>query len=382
MVARAISFDDIPRDVWDRLFAVTSAATPFSEWRMHRAWWDAYAPTAHQQYLVCLATGASDAIGAPATTDIRAIVPLMHRHEVEPEDAATRTALRRQHREGKRVSPDAKAIFFGASYHADYATLLADPADLDAVAEAVVEALAEPPDAEHGEQDWDVIDLRRLRDQDPTLPALEQAFRRRAARQSWQVHHEQEDVCPVLTFADADWEAYLGRLAKKARHEIRRKIRRAESEGELRFRFLPPTPETVESFIDLHQARWGADGLFPDTAGGARSRRFLHRMAELAADEAEQATIQFGQLSLGGRPVFATVGFDDGESCFFYNAGMDPDMRDISPGVTGTAAYLRDRLEAGRRRFDFLRGDEPYKYEWGAVDEPVHRLLITRDHDR
>ena len=33
-------------------------------------------------------------------------------------------------------------------------------------------------------------------------------------------------------------------------------------------------------------------------------------------------------------------------------------------------------MAAGRRRFDFLRGDEAYKYEWGAVDEPIHRLLV------
>ena len=46
--------------------------------------------------------------------------------------------------------------------------------------------------------------------------------------------------------------------------------------------------------------------------------------------------------------------------------------------MTGAAAYLRDRLAAGRRRFDFLRGNEPYKYEWGAVDEPIHRLLVQR----
>jgi CelD/BcsL family acetyltransferase involved in cellulose biosynthesis len=42
------------------------------------------------------------------------------------------------------------------------------------------------------------------------------------------------------------------------------------------------------------------------------------------------------------------------------------------------AWYLRDRIAAGARTFDFLRGDEPYKYEWGAVDETVHRLLVTR----
>jgi CelD/BcsL family acetyltransferase involved in cellulose biosynthesis len=27
---------------------------------------------------------------------------------------------------------------------------------------------------------------------------------------------------------------------------------------------------------------------------------------------------------------------------------------------------------------DFLRGDESYKYEWGAVDEPIQRLLLRR----
>jgi hypothetical protein len=34
-------------------------------------------------------------------------------------------------------------------------------------------------------------------------------------------------------------------------------------------------------------------------------------------------------------------------------------------------------MESGRTRFDFLRGDEPYTYEWGAVDEPVARIVLT-----
>jgi CelD/BcsL family acetyltransferase involved in cellulose biosynthesis len=33
----------------------------------------------------------------------------------------------------------------------------------------------------------------------------------------------------------------------------------------------------------------------------------------------------------------------------------------------------------GKTRFDFLRGNEPYKYEWGAVDEPIQRVLVRRD---
>jgi hypothetical protein len=27
---------------------------------------------------------------------------------------------------------------------------------------------------------------------------------------------------------------------------------------------------------------------------------------------------------------------------------------------------------------DLLRGNEPYKYEWGAVDEPIQRILVRR----
>lgn len=380
-MCHSVPFDAIPRDAWDRLLAATPAATPFSRWTLHRAWWDAYGDTAHEQYL-CLTAGdgaAPDGSEEADPDDLVAIVPLMHRHEVEPTDAATATALRRSGRQVSQVEPDAKAVFMGASYHADYATLLASPADLPAVARAVVQSLAEQPDPEHGDQLWDVVDLRRLRADDASLPALEDAFRDAADTHQWQVVREEEDVCPVATLpADGDWEAYLASLDKKSRHEIRRKMRRAESSGPLEFRLVDPTPEAVDVFIDLHQSRWGDEGLFPDTPGGERSRRFLHRLAELETAEGDGRQLQLGRMDAGGRLVFATVGFDDGTTCYFYNAGMDPEARELSPGVTGTAAYLRDRLAAGRRRFDFLRGNESYKYEWGAVDEPIHRLLVSR----
>ena len=41
-------------------------------------------------------------------------------------------------------------------------------------------------------------------------------------------------------------------------------------------------------------------------------------------------------------------------------------------------AYVAGALAAGMRRMDFLRGDESYKYEWGAVDEPIQRVLVRR----
>ena len=54
-------FADIPRETWDRLVARTPAATPFSAWAFHRAWWDAYGANAHEEVLWITAVGAADA---------------------------------------------------------------------------------------------------------------------------------------------------------------------------------------------------------------------------------------------------------------------------------------------------------------------------------
>jgi CelD/BcsL family acetyltransferase involved in cellulose biosynthesis len=42
------------------------------------------------------------------------------------------------------------------------------------------------------------------------------------------------------------------------------------------------------------------------------------------------------------------------------------------------ALYIQRAIEQGRTRIDFMRGNEPYKYQWGAIDEPIGRLLVQR----
>ncbi|MEO8625750.1 MAG: GNAT family N-acetyltransferase [Candidatus Limnocylindrales bacterium] len=374
LIARPVAFADIPRATWDRLLARTASQTPFSRWTFHRAWWDAYGETAHEQYLVVGPAAAGDDFDAAI-----AIVPLMHRHEIEPDDAECRTSVRPHEPTGTTVPGEAKAVFFGASYHADYATILADPANLPAVATAIADSFAQPPDSAHGSKDWDVVDLRRLRGADPVLAALEAALGKTGERVGWRVVRELEDVCPVFTAPSADWDEYLATLDKKARHEIRRKLRRAAEVGALTVEIVAPTVEAVDAFIELHRARFGEEGLFPNNPGGERSRTFIHRLAELERELGDdERQLQVGLVRCSGRLVFTMLAFDDGQTCFLYNAGMDPEAREVSPGVSGAALYFQDRMAAGRRRFDFLRGNEPYKYEWGAVDEPIERLLVTR----
>ena len=374
------AFGDVPRSTWDRLATLNPAATPFSQWAFQRAWWDAYGASAHDQTLLVTAT--TGTAGGAEAGDPIAIVPLMHRHEVEPGDAATASKIR--HGDGSDltpVAPTAKAVFFGASYHADYATILAAPADMPAVATALVDHLAapDPSDPDHPVP-WDAIDLRRLRCGDPAVDALAAAFGRREISDGWTLNLEREDVCPVASIPEGiGFEGFLSTLDKKARHEIRRKIRRAGAAGDIELAHSPDPLTDLDVFIDLHQSKWGPDGLFPPTPGGDASRVFIRRWFE---ESGSDGPVKLLFLTLGGKRIAAGILVVDGDRLMFYNAGIDPDARDLSPGVIFIAESIRFAVESGKREFDFLRGNEPYKYEWGSVDEPVQRLLVRRDEVR
>jgi len=359
-------FGDLSPETWDALAGLTPWTTPFSAWAFHRAWWDAFGANAHEETLAIVPAD------APAGADPVAIVPLMHRHEVEPSDALTHTRMRH----GTDVTltavpPTAKANFFGASYHADYATILADPGDLPAIAAAVADYLAGP---EAGR--WDVVDLRRLRCSDPAGEQLAAALGALEMANGWILNIEREDVCPVVTMPEGvDMDGYLATLGKKERHEIRRKVRRAEAVGEIRLEESIDPLRDLDVFIDLHQKRWGADGLFPPTLGGEQSRVFFRRLFELFRPE---GPLRLTFLMVGQRRIAAGIHFETADEILYYNAGVDPDARDLSPGVLLVYAYVARALANGTRRMDFLRGDEPYKYQWGAVDEPIQRLLVRR----
>ena len=76
----------------------------------------------------------------------------------------------------------------------------------------------------------------------------------------------------------------------------------------------------------------------------------------------------------GERPAAAAFGFEDDGAYYLYNSGYDPDLGAASPGVVLVEQLVRYAAGSGRTTFDFLKGDEAYKYRMGATARPLFAL--------
>src|SRR5207342_3538219 len=138
---------------------------------------------------------------------------------------------------------------------------------------------------------------------------------------------EREDVCPVVSLpTGVGIEDFLSTLGKKERHEIRRKVRRAEALGPVRFDDSPDPLADLETFIELHQKKWGDRGLFPGTPGGAQSRVLFRRLFELHGPD---GPLHLAFLSVAGKRIAAGIYVECDGGYLYYNAGVDPASRDL-----------------------------------------------------
>jgi CelD/BcsL family acetyltransferase involved in cellulose biosynthesis len=246
----------------------------------------------------------------------------------------------------------------------DYLDLIIERGQEDAVYHGLLDYL------DRQEPAWDMLDCCNIPQDSPTAARL----RELAEARGYQTVIEVEDVCPVIRLP-ATWDDYLMTLDKKQRHEVRRKLRRADEDADTQFIVVGPERNLraeMQSFIDLHQKSTPEkdkfmeprmQGFFFDLAGVLQARGWL----------------QLVFVEMNGQRAASLLNFDYGDAVLVYNSGYDPEQfRHLSPGWVVTARSIEYAIALGRGKFDFLRGDEDYKYRFGAQDTQVRRLLVAR----
>jgi CelD/BcsL family acetyltransferase involved in cellulose biosynthesis len=262
--------------------------------------------------------------------------------------------------EGKRV-----LAIVGCVEVADYLDLIVAEGREEEVCAAVVDYLASPQVSA-----WDVLDLCNIHQDSPTLAVLPSL----AEGHGWAASVAKEDVCPVAQLPGT-WDEYLQALNKKHRHELRRKLRRAEAQGDLDWYIVGPEHnlgDEIEDFLDLMAASAPdkEDFLTP------QMRSFFRQLAHVMYDA---GWLQLAFLEVAGQKAAAYFNFVYGNRVLVYNSGLDwQSFPHLSTGIILAAYCIQYAIEQGREAFDFMQGDERYKYQLGGQDVEVRRLTIRK----
>ena len=253
-------------------------------------------------------------------------------------------------------------LLLGSIEVSDYLDLIVRPADLaEFCSELLVFLGGDSLPA------WQELDFYNLFDSSPTPAALLAA----AGLQGWSYRCEMLQKAPYIPLP-GDWDIYLAGIDKKQRHEIRRKMRRAEEMGssvQVRFAVDPQHFDAdVEDFIGL---------MAQDPEKNAFLTPLMREHVRLVTKCAfEQSCLQLAFLEINGEKAAAYLSFDYLDRMWVYNSGIDQRFIEYSPGWVLLGHLLRWANEQKRSEFDFMRGNEEYKYRFGAVDRQIERVVI------
>lgn len=312
---------------WARLHAGQPDATPFMSAEWARAWWPHYGAGA-RPFVVTVREG-GELIG---------IAPLVLRR---------RGPLRVLEPVG--MNPG------------DYWDVLAAPGRRADAAAGLARALREHAG------DWDAWILRCLPPASPVPAALDDAGLPALVRPPI--------LAPALELPDS-FDAYLATLSSSHRQNLRKHLRRLDN-GEVELREVSDVAE-LPALVDRWQAfrrrQWDSAG--KDINPAHLEPRFAAFMRDCAMLLIPQGRAVVWEFVREGEVIGTYMNFADDEAFYWYLGGFDPAHTRLGLGKIAIGHGIRTSIEAGRRLYDFTRGDEPYKYWYGAVDRPLASRVV------
>lgn len=256
-------------------------------------------------------------------------------------------------------------LLIGSIEISDYLDFIVARPQAEAFCAAVLERLTEPD-----VPDWEVVDLYNLPASSPTRAAVGRA----AAAHGWPATERTLEPVPAITFP-GDFDTYLATMVdKKERQEIKRKIRRAEGGEEKVTWRIVQSAENIETEI---AAFVNMMALNPDKA------RFLTpamraQFFDTARAAATHGWLHLAFLEVNGDRAAAYLSFDFARRLWVYNSAIDQRFNALSPGWVLLGYLLKWCIENKHQAFDFMRGDEDYKFRFGAVAGKIYRVQVSR----
>ncbi len=216
---------------------------------------------------------------------------------------------------------------------------------------------------------WESLDLQNLVEDSASLLLLEEEAKSRG----WGFAQETLQPAPYVKLP-GNFDEYLMGIKKKQRHEIRRKMRRAAADEREVTWYIVDDPEKLDKNIEACcqlMAQDPAKQAFLTSLMKSQMKATIH-----AAFEA--GWLQLAFLEVDGEKAAGYLNFDYGNRIWVYNSGMNLKFRDLSAGWVLLGHLLEWANKNNRTEFDFMRGDERYKYKFGGVNRFVVRAVLSK----
>jgi len=186
-------------------------------------------------------------------------------------------------------------------------------------------------------------------------------------------------LCPSVSLPD-QWDAYLATCTStNMRQKLRRFLRQIEADP--LFRITHSKGEEVERdlkiLLKFWAAKWGS-------RKGDRLSSILKSNFTMLRRCAEAGLLFLPMLWRGDQPLGGLASLVDPwkKAIHFYLAGRDESFNDPPPGLVLHAHSIRYAIGQGIKTYDFLRGNEPYKYSFGAKERPIACIVVSTRSDR
>lgn len=176
-----------------------------------------------------------------------------------------------------------------------------------------------------------------------------------------------EHIVAMVLELPTSIDHFLSAMGKKDRHELRRKRRRyLERVGPIVHTTHTGPGFGFDEFVRLHRLSPGSKGRFIT----GKRHSFFARLAS-------QPGWRVDLLENHGVATAGLFGWADGQDYFLYNSSFDPSLSTASPGLVLLLSMIEHVINRGFRRFDFLKGSEPYKAKMGARPRQLYKVEAT-----
>ena len=221
-------------------------------------------------------------------------------------------------------------------------------------------------------QDWEVWDLVEVAEDSITAALLPDIVKQLGAR----VATSRQTSCPVIPLA-ADEAAFRSPSRKEFWKKVDYYGRRLNKDHAVELRLTDGgvnLDANLEAFFHIYRVG------FADRPNVLLNTQFENFRRRVAYRMAERGGLLLALLFADGTPVSGQFCLRYGPICYAYNLCHDPAWARYSVGTVLQWEVLRHLIREGYGAYDFLRGEEPYKYRWGGV--PLHHVRMRIWHTK